>query len=236
MKLILPIIVIIIFLSCKRYENFVERIEDDFTLSITDSTGVVNDGKATVKIKIENTKEVKEGLKVNFTTNKGSFLFNDVRFENHKAETFLKVDQDTGMYVVKAQLKDGESVRVEKQILFSFRRANPDNVAMQVNRTLYSLTMPTTITTYLLRNTGLVTKGTSAIFRAFQVNATNDTILVGRFEGLLNNVSDASGKLADIKLYTDDPLIDTSRAIIIQAKVINDNRDTVRRNHIMEFN
>jgi hypothetical protein len=208
---------------------------NDFVVNVSDTTGVRADGRAVFTVRLSNIKEVKDGLKVSFQSNKGSFLFNDIKFENHKAEAFLKVDQDTGVYVIKALLKEGEVVKVEKILLVSFRRAYPDSIAFDVNRTLYSLTSPTTITTYLFRNIGLVTKGTSVFFRAFQVTPTNDTLSVGRFEGLLNNYSDVNGKLADIKLYTDGSLIDTNRVITIQAKAINDRADTIKRNYTIRY-
>jgi len=238
MKVIFVLYIILILVGCKKYNPTRSKIEDDFVLTVTDTSGIRADGVSLITVKLSNTKEVKDGLKVSFSSTKGSFLFNDVQYQNDEATTKLKVDQDTGTYVIKALLKEGDQTKIEKTITFSLQRAWPDSIGLQIDRSLYSLILnnPITIKTFLFRNHSLVTKGTPVLFRAYQIGITlNDTIEVGRFEGLFNNYSTADGKLADIKLYADTPGIDTLKAINIQARTLKDKGDTLCKNIIIRY-
>jgi hypothetical protein len=210
-------------------------LDQEFYLTITDTAGVRADGTATVTLTLSSNIDVKEGLRVIFETNKGTLLASDIPFMNKNASAKLKVEQDSVVYYIRALLKEGTQTKIEKSAIFSFRRANPDMINLELDRSAYSITANTLIKTFLFRNSGLISKGSVAYFSAYQINSTGQAIDVGRFEGIYNNVSDASGKLGEIKLFTPVPNVDTPKIIYIQAKVVNDKGDTIRRTVQLPF-
>ncbi len=216
---------LIIFCSCKKYHETEVDVPGNFDFNITDSAGIANDGRSALTLHMTKTLTAKPALKVIFSTNKGILSADNLIFTGDAANSFLKVSQDTGFYLVKGMVKDGDSILFQKTISFSLIRALPDSAYMEPNRTISRMgaDTPTIIRTFLKRETGLVTIGTYLSFRSYQLSLTNDTVPVGRFEGLFNNYSKADETLNDIKFYSDTRNIDSNRVVTIEAKTLGRN-------------
>lgn len=201
----------------------------DFAFRVFDTTGVRADGVSTIGVRFASTLSfLKPGLILHMDTDRGTYLQNDISFINPLAETRLTVSQDSGAYFMKAQLKDGNTVKIEKTIFFALRRAHPQTIQLELNRSTWNPSQPITIKTLLKRAIGKVTTGEPVFFEAYQLDAGGTKIPVGRFEGLLGNTSQATGALVDIKHYMDTPGVDITRPLHIQAKTITDLGDTLR--------
>jgi hypothetical protein len=212
--------------GCKKYEDTLINVDESFSLTTGDITTVRADGRTLVQLYLDKTIELKQGMKVTFKTNKGAILNPDVSFSQNRAQSQLRADQDTGVYFITASIKDGNDVKLEKNINFSLLPANPDSLSLEPDKLTYNFNSNKTITisTYLFRKTGLVTKGRTASFRAYQIGATpSDTLPVGRFTGLFNNYSNADGKLqTNIQFFSDTPDIDSNKVVFIKATATND--------------
>lgn len=201
----------------------------DFAFRVFDTSGVRADGVSTIGVRFFSTLSyLKPGLILHMETDRGIYLQNDISFINPLAETRLTVSQDSGAYFMKAQLKDGNMVKIEKTILFTLRRAHPQTIQLELSRSTWNPSQPITIKTMLKRTIGKVTIGEPVFFEAYQLDAGGTKIPVGRFEGLLNNTSQATGILSDIKHHMDTPGVDITRPLHIQAKTITDLSDTLR--------
>lgn len=227
MKKIAEVILIscILFIGCKKYVETIEDNNSFFDLQLADTTGIRNDGSSYVKVLFINKKDsLKKGLNVSFETQRGVLLNSAFMVSTVKdtVETYLKVAQDTGLYYIKATLKDGTTQVLQKYLKFNLLGAQPDSIIYEVDNSKLSLTTPLTIKTILLRRTGQVSLNSKVSIKAFQVNGANDTVFVGRFQNVLGNGSDASGKLGDIKFYSDSKNIDISRELVILISSVND--------------
>ena len=217
---------IMTLLSCKKYEEDIINSESSLTLSVKDTAGVRADGASIIRLSLDKTIEIKKDLKIFFQSSKGILLNPEVSFEQNKAVCLLKVDQDTGTYFIKATVKDGSEVKLEKTINFVLRPAFPDSISLEPDRLTFNFSdnKQVSVTTYLLRNIGLVTKGRTATFRAYQIGILpTDTIAVGRFTGLFNNFSGVDGKLqTNVQFFSDVPGIDSNKIVYIRGHSNND--------------
>ncbi len=203
-------------------------ISSQYSLEVFDSAGVRANGNAMISIRMQaSALPNKQNLVAHFETNKGVLLQSDVAFVGGMALTRLTVSQDTGTYVLKGQIKDGATIKIEKSVLFNLRRANPHTINVELNSSTWTVNQTIIIKTLLMRTDGKVTIGQPAWFQAFQIGTTGNTN-VGRFEGLLNNVSNASGQLGDVKLILDSPNLDAAKPVNVQVKALNDAADTIR--------
>ncbi|HUP12211.1 MAG TPA: hypothetical protein VM187_08375, partial [Niastella sp.] len=182
---------------------------------------ITADGQSSLLLSVTKSVTAKPGVKVVFSTNKGTLLNDNVVFTGNTAVTSLKVSQDTGIYVIKAVVKnEKDSMLYQNTITFNIKRALPDHIFLEANRTISTMSgdTPTIIKTFLTRDIGLVTTGTAVNFRSYQLkNPTNDTVVVGRFEGLFNNYSKPDGTLNNISFFSDTRNIDSSRVVTIEA-------------------
>ena len=209
----------LLWLSCSKYNDSEVDVNQSFTLSVTDTANIRNDGISSIGIVLSKTLTVRDGLTAKFETTKGILSIDNLQIDNlGSTKVFLKADQDTGTYQVKVSVKEGDNVKVQKLIRFSLRPAMPDNFYLETDSYKLDLSTPLGITTYLQRKTGKVTKQTTVNVSAFYAGTTTP---VGRFTGLANNGSDGNGMLSTIKFYS-DPNIDTSKVITIQFDSFND--------------
>ncbi|MBC7874236.1 MAG: hypothetical protein H7Y01_09585 [Ferruginibacter sp.] len=199
-----------------------------YNLTVTDSAGVRNNSSSRITVKFSGPVSFRQGLTVHFDNIKGTLLQSDLAYQNGVAQTSLKVDQDTGTYILKAQLRDGASVKFEKVILFSFRAANAETILLEASSSTWNAPDPITVKTLLTRADGKVTTGRQVFYRSYQVLNLGDTTNAGRLEGLLNNVSAVTGLMGDIKMIPDTQGMDITRAFELVAKTITDRGDTIR--------
>ena len=215
-----------ILFSCKKYKEDLINTESKLSLRVKDTTGIRADGASLIKLSLDKTVELKKDIKVFFQSNKGTLLNPELSFEQNNITCLLKVDQDTGTYFIKVSLKDGSEVKMEKTLSFDLQPAFPDSISLEPDALTFNFTDHTqvSLTTFLLRNNGLVTKGRTANFRAYQIGALpTDTIQVGRFAGLFNNFSTAEGKLqTSVKFFTDVPGVDSNKIVYIRGFTNND--------------
>ncbi len=238
-RAVIYLMILVVSFSCKKCEENPLDIDEYFTLLVNDTTGIKADGRSKIKIVVVKSIELKEGMKVFFQTNKGVFQNPEMEFTKDSAIALLTVDQDTGTYFIKAQIKDGADIKADKAISFGLLRAMPDFISLEPDRLAFNLTdnQKITIQTFLTRNVGLVSKGNTVNFNAYQLGTTaTDTIPVGRFTGLFNNFSDANGKLiSNVVFFTDTPGIDITKPVFINAFTINDEGEKVSQTLTLKY-
>jgi hypothetical protein len=209
-------------------------IQEEFSLQAMDTAGVRLNGGSSITLAFKGPVPNKQNLLVHFDAPKGSLQQGDSWYSNGTAQAKLTVGQDTGLYIIKAQLKDGNNIKVEKQISFSLRRANPQSILLELDRLTWNPAQPVTVKTQLLRNDGRVTTGQQVFFTAYQLNGSIQ-VPVGRFTGIFNNTSNAFGLLTDVKLYTDTPGMDITKPVSMQVKTLNDQGDTLRQTVVLPY-
>ncbi len=229
--LIIAIASIAVFSSCHKYNDKLVDINNSFQISMPDSTGIRNDGTSTIKLTVTKLIDLKDNTKVVFEKTKGTIQKEEVSFIGNEAIAYLTVSQDTGIYFISAKIKDGENVKAEKNIVFSFLRAYPDFISIEPDKLVYNFDADkeTVLKVYLLRKNGLATTHLPVSFKAYQIGATpTDTLVVGRFKDALNNFSTATGKLEkDVSFFTDTQNIDPTKAIFIEVTSKNDSGNTI---------
>jgi len=209
--------------SCKKYNPALTNENSEFTLAVQDTAGVRDDGTSLIQIVFNKVSETENGLSVTFSSSQGKLIDSVFTLDsNNMVKTYLRVAQDTGSYYIRASINMGTTLRVQKTLIFSLRPSLPDSISFETDSTLLSTTNPLTINTYLYRKYGLVSLNTGVSFTAYQINALNATVPVGRFTGLLGNGSTATGALGPIIFHSDTQNIDITRPVTIQASTFND--------------
>ncbi|MDO7171435.1 hypothetical protein [Mariniflexile sp. AS56] len=107
-------------------------------------------------------------------------------------------------------------------------RAFADNIIIEPSTVVVTQPSSVTLSTFLLRNNGLVSVGTPANFKAFQT-VLDEEIEVGRFTGLNNAKTDQDGKM-NITFHTDTGDINTTIPVTIRALTTNENNEVVSMN------
>lgn len=207
--------------ACRKYNSADQAAATDFTFKIADTAGVGNDGASLLRVLLLKNTETKNGLIATFTANRGTLIGTTVLLDSvPQAQVYLKVAQDTGKYVLNVSIADGSTVKVQQSLQFRLRTAYPTQIALETDASKLSIKAPLTISTLLSRSQGLVTLGTAATYSAYQLNAVNTQVPVGRFQGVLGNVSGTTGKMGDVKFYSDTPGIDTTKTVTIMVSAV----------------
>jgi hypothetical protein len=222
--------------SCKKYVPYVNQPDNDFGLTVTDTTGIRNDGTSLVNLMLAKTTDIKHGLSATLSTQNGTIVNTTISFDTNTLPSVpLQVSQDTGYYFIKAVIMNGSTVITQKTLKFTLRPAFPDSLGLEPDNIKVAIKTPLTLKTLLTRKFGKVSLHTMVTFRSFQISTQGDTVVVGSFTGLLGNTSDLNGKLADIQFHANTTNIDTLKALIIQARTMNDQHKPVIKSLVFKF-
>ncbi|MFH6991854.1 hypothetical protein [Flavobacterium sp. FlaQc-48] len=174
---------------------------------------------------------------IRFITSAGTFSGisidnNIVAINNNVATIQLKLPKSIGVIYLRAEAATNSNIF--KNVNLSLTRAFADNIILEPSvLSIDSKDDLVTINTYLTRNIGSVSIGTTAQYKAFQLDTNNNEVEVGRFSGLLEGYTNDNSQISSVKFVPDTGDIDFAKPIIIKVSTRNDNNQEILRSFIL---
>ncbi|BFM45276.1 hypothetical protein CFS9_39170 [Flavobacterium sp. CFS9] len=174
---------------------------------------------------------------IKFITSGGSFLginnANSTVAINDKIATIqLKVPKTVGNIYIRGEA--ATNANIFKNGTLQLTRAFADNIILEPNRlSIDSSDDLVSINTYLTRNIGYVSTGSTAQYKAFQLDSNNNQVEIGRFTGLASAYTDDNGQITSVKFVPDTGDINFTEPIIIKVTTRNDSNQEIYRSFIL---
>ncbi|MDX6187775.1 hypothetical protein SGQ83_00295 [Flavobacterium sp. Fl-318] len=174
---------------------------------------------------------------IKFITSAGNFLGinnanSTVAINGNVATIQLKVPKTVGGVYLRAEALTNSNIF--KNGTLPLTRAFADNIILEPSRlSIDSSDDLVIINTYLTRNIGYVSIGSTAQYKAFQLDNNNNEVEVGRFTGLAEAFTNDSSLISSVKFVPDTGDINFTEPIIIRVSARNDNDQEIQRSFIL---
>ncbi|WAC02452.1 hypothetical protein N7U66_01680 [Lacinutrix neustonica] len=113
-------------------------------------------------------------------------------------------------------------------------RAYADNIIVEPSAVVITQASSVTLNTFLTRNEGVVSEGTSADFKAFRT-ILDQEVEVGRFTGLNNATTDQYGNMT-VTFHTDTGDFDLSTPVFIKVSALDDLSNSITKTITIQVN
>lgn len=210
------------------------KLDASIALEVSDKnvfSDLKADGESVVKwnIMVSNTDKksvsvyTSEGILTDGVLQEGESVVVAVDKEG-KGNVYLRMGTRIAKYVLKATLSADTTISENQN--FVPHRANPDEIFVEPVNSSLNINSSTALSIYLKRGIGKVSEETPVQIQAYQVDNAGIVKRVGRFTGISNAYSDASGKVV-VTYYTDTGDINPSLPIMVQVTAQNDKSEVV---------
>jgi len=175
---------------------------------------------------------------IKFSKSDGSFLglggdSNIIQITNKVAVIQFKVSKNVGSVYLKAEASSNSNILSSGSV--ELTRAYADDIIVEPDVLKIDEENSTVIIkTYLVRDTGYVSTGTSAQFDAYQLDKDNIHVPVGRFTGLPGAITNENGVIDGVSFRGDTGNIDFARPIFIKISSRDD--DNIKIENIFTLN
>jgi hypothetical protein len=223
----------IMLYSCKEDDMVIDQTIE---ISIVDEDGNLMDsaqadGASILYLKATIPAEADETIReVTFNKSDGDFLGVSTATvtrpldDNNTAQIPVRVPKKVNPLFFSATIAY-ESVNFVDEAQIVLSRAYADDLVVEPSSVMIPIASAITINVFMTRSNGIVSEGTPAYFRAFQM-LDNASIDVGRFTGLVNAATNENGEIM-VSYLTDTNDINTDEPVLIEVSTVNDAGETI---------
>jgi hypothetical protein len=168
---------------------------------------------------------------IKFQNSAGNFLgigneSNVVTVSQGLAIIQYKVPRNVGQVYIRAESSTNSSLG--QNLTLTLSRANPDAIVLEPSAlSVDSADDQVSINTFLTRDIGHVSIGSTVEYVAKQMSDNNIEVVVGRFIGLASAYSDDTGQITSVKFLSDTGDVDFDKPIAITVSTFDDGNHPV---------